>query len=86
MQSCFITFMSQTKAHQLKKLAHKNGLFSQVVQTPKEISREGCSYSIKCDRRNLGELISLSKKNKISYSRIFLAFFDPSGEQYFDEY
>ena len=86
MQTCYITFMSQTKANQLRKLAHKSGLFAQVVQTPRQISREGCSYSIKCDRKDLSVLISLSQKNKVSYSRIFLVFFDPSGERYFEEF
>ncbi len=86
MQNCYITFTSQTRANQLKKIAHQNGLPAQVVQTPKELSHGGCSYCLRCERRYLGNIILLSQKNKISYSRIFVAFFDPSGEKYFDEY
>ena len=86
MQTCYITFMSQTRANQLKKIAHQHGISAQVVQTPKELSHGGCSYSLRCERRYLGNIVSLSQQNKISYSRIFVAFFDTSGKMYFEEY
>ncbi len=86
MQSFYITFMSQTRANQLKKIAQEHGISAQIVQTPKELSRGGCSYSLRCVRPHLNDLIVLSRKNKVSYNRIFLELYDTSGTRYFEEY
>lgn len=86
MQQCFITFLSQTAAFRAKKLAQEFYLQAKMVQTPKEISYGGCSYAIRCFRRDVDKIVSLCRENAISYSRVFAEFVGMNGQKVYEEY
>ncbi|MBQ4086831.1 MAG: DUF3343 domain-containing protein [Clostridia bacterium] len=85
MKSCLITFQSQTQAVRLKSVAKKEQIGISMVQTPKEISYGGCSYALRCDRRDIPKVLSLCKAYRVSYSRIFSELTDVSGRRYYEE-
>ena len=85
MQRCLVTFVSQTAAFRFKRLAEDNGLFVKIIQTPKELSRGGCSYAAKCARGDALKLTSLCRRNGVCYSRIFAEFTDTSGRRSYEE-
>ncbi len=85
MHTCLITFLSQTAANRFKKMAQGKGISISIVQTPKEISAGGCSYGARCNWEDLESLISLARKMRIGFSRIFLEGRDLSGRKYYKE-
>lgn len=85
MQTCLVTFMSQTAAFRFKKLAQEHGATVKIIQTPKELSRGGCSYAARCARGNLSKLLSLCSREGIGYSRVFAEFTDYSGRRSYEE-
>lgn len=82
---CYITFLSQTAAYRLKKMAIENGFSVNIVQTPKEISYGGCSYAARCDCETATRLSLMCKRKGISYSRIFQEKKDINGRRKYVE-
>ena len=85
MQTCLITFTSQTAASRMKRVANAHGIRLAVVQAPKEISFGGCSVAVRCERERVFDFISLCRKYNISYSRVFAEMLDRNGRRQYEE-
>ena len=85
MQTCLITFMSQTAAFQLKKLAQHHDISVNIIQTPKAISHGGCSYAAVCARSDVRRLMGLCRDYGVGYRRIFVEFLDAYGRKHYEE-
>ncbi len=85
MQTCFITFLSQTAANRFKKLAQARGVSCKIVQTPKELSAGGCSYGARCRHQDLAYLLDAARENRVPYSRVFLERRDTNGRKYYEK-
>ncbi len=85
MEERLITFLSQTSAYRFLHLARENGVAARLTQTPKELSRGGCSYAAVCDGYALKSLMPLVRKNGISFSRIFVKRIDRNGKMRYEE-
>ncbi|MBR6729189.1 MAG: DUF3343 domain-containing protein [Clostridia bacterium] len=72
MGNAWIVFASSTSAGRLKKLAFKNGLQQvKLLQTPKEISQNGCTYALYCSGETLPALLALAQEYKIRYGHVY---------------
>lgn len=85
MGEILITFIKQSAAFNLKKVAKRAGLSVQIVQTPKEISDKGCSYAIAAKRTDMGKLIHLSREYNIEYRRVFAIYVSPEGKNVYSQ-
>ena len=43
------TVASSTSAGRIKRRAAEHGIYSSIIQTPHELAREGCGYSLRFD-------------------------------------
>lgn len=85
MQTCLITFLSQTAAFQFQKLAQHNDIPVKIMQTPKELQHGGCSYAARCARSDVRHLVGLCRDYGVGYSRIFVEFLDANGRKKYEE-
>ena len=85
MQTCLITFLSQTQANRFRAVLQRSGVAVLVVQTPKEISRGGCSYGARINRRELGRIIGICRENGVSFSRVFAESVAGNGRRFYEE-
>ncbi len=85
MGEILITFEKQSAAFALKKAASRTGISVKIVQTPKEISAMGCSYAILGKRRDMSSLISVCRKQKIEYRRVFAVFSYENGKKAYSQ-
>ena len=85
MQTCLITFLSQTAAFQFQKLAQHNDISVKIMQTPKALQRGGCSYAARCARSNVRRLVGLCRDYGVSYSRIFVEYLNTNVEKQYQE-
>jgi len=77
--------VSQTAAERFKRLARENSTAVAVVQTPKALSSGGCSYAVRCNRRDLAALLSLCKRRGVGYSRVFCETTGTNGKSRYEE-
>jgi len=59
---CLIVYGSITFANRVKKYFINDGDYVGIVHTPSEISKGGCSYSIKVKPQKLQEILEASNK------------------------
>ena len=82
-----IVFSSSTAASRLKRLASRAGISSVgVVQTPKSVSQNGCSYSLKCPTGALSVLKSLADEYELNYTNIYRELISPNGTKSYELY
>ncbi|MBR5157172.1 MAG: DUF3343 domain-containing protein [Clostridia bacterium] len=82
-----IVFSSSTAASRLKRLASKAGINSAgVVQTPKSVSKNGCSYALKCPTSVLSVLKSLADEYGLNYTNIYRELISPDGTKSYELY
>ncbi len=85
MQTCLITFLSQTAAFQFQKLAQHEGISVKIIQTPKALQRGGCSYAARCARGDVRRMVGLCRDYGVHYSRVFAEFMDIHGRKQYEE-
>ncbi len=85
MGEILITFIKQSSAFKLKKAAKSYNLNTKVVQTPKELSRGGCSYAVLAKRSNLEKLMWILREYRIDYKRVIASYSDASGKKVYSE-
>ena len=62
MREVLVIFASMTDANKIKfYIERKYGINSKVVQTPKAVSPDGCSYSLIVERKELGKVYDAMK-------------------------
>ena len=86
MGEILITFIKQSSAYNLKKAAARMGIYVTLVQTPKEISENGCSYGVTAKRQDAQKLLSVCRNNGIDYKRVLVSYRTPDGRKTYTEY
>lgn len=67
-----MVFSSSTTASRLKRTATRNGMTDvDIVQTPKMISMNGCSYSVRTKLSNLSALKQLAQEYGLQSAGIY---------------
>lgn len=85
MGEILITFIKQSSAYKLVKIAKQNGVSVKIVQTPKELSQGGCSYGVLARRKDAESLVNMCQKYGVDYKRVFAIFSDMSGKKFYSE-
>ena len=85
MGEILITFIKQSSAYNLKKVANQSGINAKIIQTPKELSRGGCSYGVVLSRQNMSRAVKLCRDYKIEYRKVFAIFTDRNGNKEYSE-
>lgn len=84
MQNCWIVFASSTSAGRLKRLALSSGLSDvKIVQAPKTISQNGCTYALTFSPGSLAHLLELADSYKIRHGFVYQEQNDANGNRYF---
>lgn len=85
MGDILITFIKQSSAYKLKKLAKMSGVFAKVVQTPKELSQGGCSYAVLAKRADVSRLVNLCNNYGIEKRRVIAVYTDMNGKKVYSD-
>ena len=85
MGDILITFIKQSSAYKLKKLAKMSGIFAKVVQTPKELSQGGCSYAVLAKRADAPRLINLCNNYGVEKRRVLAVYTDMNGKKVYSD-
>ncbi len=86
MGEILITFIKQSSAYNLKRAAARMGIYTTLVQTPKEISENGCSYGVSARRQDAQKLLSVCRNNGIKYMRVLVSYRTPDGKKIYTEF
>lgn len=82
METAFIVFSSSTTASRLKKLAAQEQIRDvAITQSPKAISQNGCTYSVKCGIKTLPALLALAKRYHLSHGHVYREIIDIQGRK-----
>lgn len=82
----WIVFSSSTSAGRLKKLALARQLRGvRMLQTPRVISQNGCTYALFCGMDVLPQLLSLAREYKIRHGKVYKELTDEEGKRFFQE-
>lgn len=67
----YIVYNSITYANRVNEMLDNQTGYSAVVHTPREISKGGCSYSIKATEDKFRKALKISQENNISVKGTF---------------
>lgn len=82
MGTALIAFSSSTSANRLKRLAARANLHSvSLMQTPKSISQNSCTYSLRFDMDLLSPMLALADQNQISHGQVYRETTDQTGRK-----
>ncbi|MBE7022730.1 MAG: DUF3343 domain-containing protein [Ruminococcaceae bacterium] len=82
----WIVFSSSTSAGRLKKLALTRQLRGvRMLQTPRAISQNGCTYALFCAMDVLPQLLSLAQQYNIRHGKVYKEHIDEDGKRFFQE-
>ncbi len=80
-------FSSSTTAGRLKRLASKNGYGPVgLVQTPKRISENGCSYALKVSGAQMSALRGLAEEYGLKINGIYREIMGVDGSKSYEQY
>lgn len=86
METALIAFSSSTTANRLKKLASREQIFPlTLTQTPKSVSQNGCTYSIKCSMGMLPALLQLAEDYHIQHGNVYREMIDGEGRKFYQK-
>ena len=85
MGEILITFIKQSSAYKLKKAARAYNISAKIIQTPKELSRGGCSYAVSARRADVEKLLWLCREYGIDYKRVVAIYLDINGKKVYNE-
>lgn len=85
MGNILITFIKQSQAYKLVRVAQRSGINMSVVQIPQKISNGGCSYGVKLKRADMYGALQICRTHAIACQRVFGEYIDVSGKKYFEE-
>ena len=85
MGKILITFIKQSSAYKLKKAAKMHGISTNIVQTPKEMSKGGCSYAVLAKRNDTNKLVSLCEEFGIDYRKVLVVYSDTNGKKVYND-
>ncbi len=84
MEHIVIPVGSVTTASRLKKLLSKNGLYAEVIHTPRALNGGSCSYSVKTHRRNIATVKKFSQEYKLNIKGIYQEEVREGEKKYYD--
>ena len=71
MNYCLIPLSSVTSAKRLERECLLNGVLCNVTGTPKGISKNGCSHSLRFKEEDLQKVVSLAKTLNVNINGVF---------------
>ncbi len=71
MNYSIIALSSVTAAKRVERLALENGIFCQTLHTPKIISKNGCSHSVRVKRHLTGDILGICSKLGIQVKGVY---------------
>ncbi len=84
METALIAFSSSTSANRLKRLAQEAGIGGVTLgQTPRAISENGCTYSLRAPLGALDRLLSISAEYHITHGRVYRETTDEFGRKFY---
>lgn len=66
-----ITLSSVTSAKRVERVLNESGIVCSTVHTPKIISQNGCSHSVRLKRGELDEALKLCKKMGVNVKGVY---------------
>ncbi len=82
-----MVFSSSTTASRLKRLAFRAQLRDvNLIQTPKIISKNGCTYSVRCKVSELAALKSMADEYGLRYLKIYREITGTNGTKSYELY
>ncbi len=70
-QDMRITFRSITFAQRGERLLQREGIYCQLLRTPKSLSQRGCGYSLKIGPKDALRAGELLRKNQVDFGKIY---------------
>ena len=87
MGAFLLIFSSSTTAGRLKRIAAKSGYAPvNLVQTPKSISENGCSYALKVSGAHLSALKALAEEYGLKVNGIYRELMGTDGLKSYERY
>ena len=84
METALIAFSSSTSVNRLKRLAAEHGIGGVTLgQTPRAISENGCTYSVRAPLSALDALLSISAEYRINHGRVYRETTDAFGRKFY---
>ena len=77
------TVASSTSANRIKRRLTEYGIASSVIQTPQQLAREGCGYSIRFDDSEKSFVEKSAYYLGIKIRAFYSEIADESGKRYF---
>ena len=78
MEWYYLTFRSITPAQRGERLLKRKGIAVSLMRAVRQISAEGCGYSLRIRPQHAGEVVELFRQNEIPFRKLFLQ--SASGE------
>ena len=72
---------SITHAQRMSRTLERAGITARVLRSPKSISGEGCSHSVKISQRNLPDSLRILQRVGLTPKRIFITAGDGSYQE-----
>lgn len=81
-----IVFSSSTTASRLKRMAFRDGIKDVgMIQTPKIISVNGCTYSVRARVSDLEQLRQTAEEYGLKYIRIYREIIGTDGQKSYEQ-
>lgn len=82
-----IVFSSSTTASRLKRLAALKGIRGvNIIQTPKSISKNGCTYALRCPGSELFALKALAEEYGLGILTLYREILGTDGRKTYELY
>ena len=75
-------YASGTTTARLKRLLEKEYKRAEIMQVPKSLSKNGCSFGLKIEESDLKRLIELTKAIDVKHKGIYTENSTPEGKRY----
>jgi len=86
MSKFWIVFPSSTSAGRLKKLANINRISGiRMLQTPRDISQNGCTYALLYTGDNIDWLLQLAAEYDIRHGNVYRELSSAHGKREFEQ-
>lgn len=71
MEWYYVTFRSITPAQRGERLLKRNGIEVALMRAVRQISAEGCGYSLRIKPKDGGRVVELFREHEIPFRRVF---------------
>lgn len=71
MAGCLVVFASLNQVALLKRALYREGVYVEMLRTPRCLSSTGCSFAVRCQPADMAPLLQTCRKWKIEPGGIF---------------